>query len=209
MYFRNLLLALLTLSLTSMAFANFKSKTDGEFITISGKVTDVSADWFKLKANGRSILVEMDDGDHDADGYKLVKGDDVVVSGVIDHDFLEKKKIEAGSVYVKSLNTYFYASSIDEEGAPYLSPTYIGIATLPENTMVELRGKVTNINVRKFTLDTGLRKITVDTDTLLYNPLDDVGFTKVKKGDRVMVSGVVDDNFFGKREVNASSILKF
>ena len=76
------------------ALAGISDKTNGEFVTLSGKVTSVSADWFKLKTDKKTILVEMDDYDWDVDGYKLVKGDQVVVNGRVDHDFLEKKKIE-------------------------------------------------------------------------------------------------------------------
>jgi len=75
----------------SAGFTKFSKKVNGEYITISGKVSDVKADSFKLKANGRTIHVEMDDYDWDADGYKLVNGDQVVVNGRIDQDFLERK----------------------------------------------------------------------------------------------------------------------
>ena len=196
----------LSIALSAVAFANFSSKKDGEFVTLSGKVKNVKADSFQLMNGNRTILIEMDDNDWDADGYKLVNGDEVVVSGVVDQDFLEKKKIEAGSVYVKSLNTYFYASSMDEEGAAYLSPTYSTFATLPENATVEMTGKVISVSGREFVIYTGLRNVTVDTDSLIYNPMDKIGFTKIKKGDRVTVTGKVDDNIFGKRKVNASSL---
>ena len=196
----------ITLALSIPALAAFADKKDGEFVTMSGTVKDVKADSFNLKTKNQMILIEMDDNDWDADGYKLVAGDEVVVSGVVDQDFLEKKKIEAGSVYVKSLNTYFYASSMDEEGAPYLSPTYANISTLPEDSIVELTGKVTSINNREFNVYTGLREVTIDTKGMLYNPMDDKGFTRIEKGDRVTVSGIITDNFFGKREIDANTL---
>ncbi len=193
--------------------SKFDRKVNGEFITISGKVSNVKADSFNLKTEGRTIFVEMDDYDWDADGYKLVNGDRVVVTGRIDHDFLERKKIEAGSVYVKGINTYFFASSDDEEGpgnySTYLYPDYSGLKMLPENTHAHLSGTVTKINGRKFTLDTGLRKVVVDTSNLIYNPLDNVGYTQVDKGDFVSVSGSVDENFFGKKELDAGYVVEF
>lgn len=42
------------------------------------------------------------------------------------------------------------------------------------------------------TLDTGSRMVTVDTVDMSYNPLDNEGFQKIKKGDRVSVSGMFD-----------------
>ena len=58
----------------------------------------------------------------------------------------------------------------------------------------------------EFIVDTGFRKVEVDTDTLAYNPLDDKGFTQIDLGDRVRVSGIVDDEFFDGKEVDASYV---
>ncbi len=204
-FFLTLIFGLLLSSAGLSAIAN---KADGEYVTLSGKVTEVSADAFMLKTKDKTIIVEMDDSDWDADGYKLVKGDEVVVNGRVDRDFLERNKVEAGSVYVKNLNTYFYASSADEEGAPYLPNIYPYVETLPDNAIVDLQGKVVSVNGRTFVLDTGLRKVTVDTNKLIYNPMDDVGFTKIDKGDRVRVSGVVDDDFFAGKTINTNSIVE-
>ncbi len=184
--------------------AKLKNKADGEFITISGKVTNVKPQSFSLKVDDKNILVEMDDWDWDADGYKLVNGDRVVVTGRVDKDFLEKSKIEAGSVYVKNLNTYFYASSLDEEGAPYLSTSYVYNNTLNDGSHVDVFGRVTSIDGRDMMVDTGVRKLKVDTSTLIYNPMDNIGYTKIEEGDYVRVGGVVDVGYFNSKEIEAS-----
>ena len=57
-----------------------------------------------------SVTVEMDDGDRDADAYKLLPGDKVNVVGKIDDNLFELISIEASSVYVEKLGTTFYAS---------------------------------------------------------------------------------------------------
>jgi len=197
------------LLMCSVALGGFASKTNGEYITVSGKIITVKPDSFRLKTKDRIIFVEMDDYDWDADGYKLVKGDQVVVTGKIDNDFLEKKKIEAGSVYVKGINSYFFANSDDEEGAPYLTTTINPyVVTLPENTQVAVQGKVVNVNGRQFTVDTGLRKLKIETSELIYNPLDDNGYTQIDLGDWVRVSGIVEENFFGKDEINADYVIE-
>ena len=95
---------------------------------------------------------------------------------------------------------------MDEEGAPFLSPTYTNIATMPENSVVELTGEVTKIDDRKFIINTGLRELAVDTKSLIYNPMDDKGYTKIDLGDRVTVTGNVTDNFFGRRQIDATSL---
>jgi len=79
---------------------------------------------------------------------------------------------------------------------------------LPENASATTNGTVTSTSGRKFTIDTGLRKVTVDTETLIYNPLDKVGYTRISKGDFVKVSGTIDETFFGKKELKASYVVE-
>ncbi|MCH2535631.1 MAG: hypothetical protein MK008_14405 [Bdellovibrionales bacterium] len=188
------------------AHSALESKLNGEFVRISGKVTKVSPNTFILKSNSDKVIVEMDDYDWDADGYKLVTGDSVVVTGMVDNDFLENKKIEAGSVYVKNIDSYFFANNADEETTPYISIDYSVIPELPENSVAELQGVVTNIQDSEFTLNTGLRTIKVDTEGLIFNPLDNVGYTQVDINDRVRVSGVIDSGYFDTKELEASYI---
>lgn len=192
---------------TSLALADMTNKTNGEFVTLTGKVSDVKADSFSLTNNGNKILVEMDDySSWVSDGFKLVNGDQVVVTGKVDKDFLEKKKVEAGSVYVKNINTYFFANSDDEEDYLTIPATYSLVGTLPEGAQIDLQGKITSVQGREFTVDTGIRKIVVDTQSLTYNPMDQKGFTKLSIGDRVKVSGRVEDNLFETKEVAASYV---
>lgn len=181
-------------------------KSDGEFVTLSGTVSDVKANSFMVNVDGRKVLVEMDDYGWDADGYKLMNGDQVVVSGQVDKDFLEKKKVEAGSVYVKNLDTHFFANSADEEGAPFVSSSYTFVTAIPTGASVDVQGKVTKISGRQFTVDTGLRELTVDTSKMIYNPLDGKGFTKIQVGDRVRVSGRMDTGFYESNQVAANYV---
>lgn len=190
-----------------LAFADFANKTNGEFVTLSGKVTNVKANSFTLNSEGKEIPVEMDDYNAwVADGFKLINGDRVVVTGKVDKDFLEKKKVEAGSVYVKNIDTFFFASSDDEEDMSYVPSTYRYVSSLPEGALVDMQGTITAVSGREFTIDTGVRKVKVDTEKLGYNPMDKTGFTKLNVGDRVRVSGKVDDNLFEPKEVAASYV---
>ena len=100
---------------TPVIAENPYAKDDNSWISINGEVTSVSADEFELDYGDGTITVEMDDGDRDADGYKLLRGDEVRVSGLIEDSFFETTTIDASSVYVKNIDTYFYASAIDDE----------------------------------------------------------------------------------------------
>ena len=177
---------------------------DDAWISLTGTVQGVSQDRFVLKFDDEGvnlITVEMDDGDRDADAYKLLPGDTVTVYGVVDNDLFENRTIEASSVYVANLGTYFYASPRDEEDDPFviLSPPIVS------GTVVQ--GTVTEVNDEEFKLNTGLREITVEVEEMAYNPLDDTGYQKVRVGDRVSVTGRFDMDFLEGRELVAETIV--
>jgi uncharacterized protein YdeI (BOF family) len=168
-------------------------KPDGAHVSISGTVASPSADEFVLDYGSGTILVEMDDWDSYGDAHGLMDGDKVTVFGRIDDDFFEVAKIEAGSVYVENLNTYFYASSADEETQAYNPRYWTAPAPIVVSAMT-LRGDVTAVDSeeRTFTIDTGGSMITVEVDDMGYNPLDDNGFQQIDVGDYVSVSGIMD-----------------
>lgn len=187
---------------TVAADHNVYTRPDGSWISISGTVEDVRMDTFTLDYGHGLVTVEMDDGDRDADAYKLIKGDDVTVYGFIDDDLFETTKIEASSVYVDKLGTYFYASGIDEED------TLFSVEVPRIQSSVVIQGKVTRVNDTQFVLDYGNRSITVEVDDMNYNPLDDQGYLKVEIGDIVNVSGKIEAGFFDNRILEAESIIK-
>lgn len=176
-------------------------RVDNSLITLNGIVQSVSANAFVLDYGDGEVLVEMDDLDRDADGYKLVKGDKVRVTGMIDDDAFETTKIEAGSVFVENIGTYVFANAADEEDTfPDVVAPVVVAATV-------VQGRVAGVSGRTFMLDTGARKLKIDTSAMSYDPLDDEGYQKIEKGDRVSVSGKMDRNFWGKREPVADSVI--
>lgn len=199
---RLILTGLLTLILAMIALAEDPyALPDETWITINGEVRSVSPDEFVLDFGEGNIVVEMDDGDRDADAYVLLEGDRVTVNGRIDDGFFETTTIEASSVYVEKLGTYFYASSVDEEGdlVAVVEPVVVSAAVI--------RGTVTEVNDDEFKLDTGAREITVETEDMLYDPLDDLGYQKIDVGDRVSVVGEMDYDFLEGQEFVATSIV--
>jgi len=188
-------------ALTAVAADPAGARNDS-WITFSGTVEEVQANSFLVDYGDGKITVEMDDGDRDADGYKLVKGDEVTVSGRVDDDVYEKRTIEASSVYVEKLNTYFYASPADEED---FALTYYG--RVEYGDMI-LRGVVTDIvGDEEFKLDTGLREVIVEVDELPFNPLDNEGYQRIDVGDVVSVTGNMDEDLFEGREFVADSVM--
>lgn len=177
------------------------AQPDEAWISLSGTVDSVSADVFTLDYGDGSIFVEMDDGDRDADAYKLIAGDKVTVTGRIDDDLFESTSIEASSVYLEKLGTTFYASAADEEDLFITVTTPIVIA---QTTVV---GTVEKVGDNMFRVDTGNQDVNVMTAGMGYDPLDDDGYQKVETGDRVHVTGRLDEDFFTAPELMADSIV--
>lgn len=176
---------------------------NGTWISISGTVKGVTPNTFTLDYGKGVVTVEMDDGDRDADAYKLLEGDKVTVNGRIDDDLFETTTIEASSVYVEKLGTYFYASPVDEEDMFFYTVT---TPVVVAETIV--RGTVTEVNAQEFVIDTGLRKLRVEVENMPYNPLDDEGYQKIRVGDYVKVTGKMDHDFFEGRELVADTVVK-
>lgn len=181
-----------------------KTAPDDTWITVSGTVVKADPDSFRLDYGEGVITVEMDDFDFYSEGKNLMENDEVVVYGRIDDDLFEKRTIEAESVYVKDLMTHFYASAADEED--FRSWTISPPITIGR---VEVSGIVTSIEGPVFTMDTGRREVRVDTSSLTYNPLDDIGFLQVDVGDRVKVTGTMSNALFQERVLSANWITEF
>lgn len=205
MRIRHLLtLIALTLLSTSAFAVDPYAKPDNSWISISGTVAAPKSDRFMLDYGDGVITVEMDDWDAYGDAYGLMEGDHVTVYGRVDDDLYENASIEAGSVYVEDLNTYYYASSDDEEDAVVWS-----VSTPVVLNRAIVRGTVTSVApvVGQFTIDTDKQQLTVDTSEMSYNPLDDIGYQQIDVGDRVSVSCTIDHNFFDQRELVASTLV--
>lgn len=178
---------------------------DGTWITISGEVGAVDPDHFTLDYGDGLVVVEMDDGDRDADAYKLLQGDKVTVAGRIDDDFFEATTIEASSVYVENLGTTFFASSVDEETSEGLVAT-LSVPVVVAKTSIQ--GTVTDVDDHEFSVDAGVADVRVDVKEMPYNPLDDEGYQKIDVGDRVRVSGDIDSNLFEGKELIADTVIE-
>jgi hypothetical protein len=128
----------------------------------------------------------------------------VTVYGEVDEHLYTDDTIEAASVHVDDLNSFFYASAADEEelGAWALDP-YDEVGDITYVGTVESVNDMTDT----FTIDTGAKELTVETDALMYDPLDDEGFQQIEVSDVVSVDGVVDEDFFTNNDLIADRIV--
>lgn len=176
---------------------------DDTWITVSGRVVKVSPEQIRLDYGSGKITVEVEDFDSYGEASVLMENDKVVVRGIVDDDTFERRTIEASSVYVEGLQTYFYANPADEEDfAAWTVTTPVAVGE------VEMTGNVTRVIGREFTIDTGVSKMQVDTVGLGYNPLDEDGYLKIEKGDRVKVGGDFDNAVFDETELSADWLIE-
>ncbi len=177
-------------------------RADQTTISLTGEVASVERNLFVLDHGDGTVTVEFDDGDRDADAYRLVEGDRVTVYGVVDDDLLERTTIEADRVYVEKLGTAFHASAIDEEDV------YRHVVDVPAavSTTV-LQGAITAVGEESFELYTGTRGITVRVGQMPHDPLDREGRPRLAVGDVVTVRGDIDHDLFDRRVFIATSVI--
>lgn len=182
-------------------------QSDDTWINISGTVASATPDSISLDYGDGTITVEIGDWKSYRGAWSLLDGSQVSVFGQIDANLFTRDTIKAHSVYVESLNTHFHASAA-KEGTDTYSP-YSWTAP-PEVTAnrATIRGTVSQIDPGEgeFTIDRGDRHVTVETQNLGYDPLDEVGFQKVEEGDTVSVSGQFDSDFLEGRVLDADQV---
>ncbi len=175
------------------------NKTDGEWIMVTGPVSNVTSEGFQIRHDAGALPVEMD-GFPSMSARSLRNGDWVTVSGRIDDSLWERRSIEAASVYSSRLRERFHASPADEEG------DYRGYALLDlpdEGEWLGLTGTVMSVDQTndEMVVDVGARTMQVDVTDL-------GGPVLATRGDRVSVYGQLDDaDLWDAREIDATSVM--
>jgi uncharacterized protein YdeI (BOF family) len=177
---------------------------DNDLISLSGKVLLVQNHSFTVQYPGGQIRVDVDEWDWRT--HRLSPGEQVIVRGIVDDGLFKNKSIEARSVRVPGRNVVYYADTDDTDD---IFDFESGALRAEEDTFAALDGVVRRISGREFTLRAGGRAILVDTDQMLYDPLDNVGHQQINIGDRVRVVGRIDHDLFERDEIKALSILSF
>ena len=193
--------SVLVLTATVSLAQKSPSVPNRSWFDLSGIVVSSETDRFTLDYSGSLITVEINKAG------SIHPGEAVTVYGLIDNRFDEKRTLEASSVYVANRNTYYYANDIAEKG-DYFTYLYASLKkALQSGAWMTVTGKVTKVQGREFTVDTGDSEFRIDTHHMSYNPLDDAGLQKIRKGDRVAVTGKIEDGLFEMQEIRAESIL--
>ncbi len=165
---------------------------EGSILTLAGQVVATGANWFTLSVGQESVIVEMDDWDWFQEGKALKPGDEVTVTGTVDQDIWEAKKLEASSVYVRDLGLTLFASGADEEDLAR------GLVTA--NSLSSALGYVTNVEGQEFTVGGISGPVRVDMSQAPAKP-------SVKVGDRVYAWGEIDIEPRERVEIMADGVM--
>ncbi len=198
-----------SLSLIAMAFGPAMAQMpnvadEGDWISLTGTVLSAEQDSFEIDYGTGEIEVEFDDlfTTVDAD-QELGVGENVIVYGYVDDDLFEGRVIDAEQVYVRERSTYYGENEVTDAQIFYVQPPANQIF---EGEAVTLQGVVSDISGREFTLTSNGAEMSIDTVGMLYNPLDDEGVQQIQNGDRVVVTGEIDNNVFDEMEIAAEYI---
>lgn len=179
---------------------------DSSWITLSGEVADAAEESFTLDYGDGTVKVAMEDWDWYDENAAVLEDDKVTVYGKVEDETYEKTTIEASSIFVEGLGTYFYASAEDHDSfedidiAPDI-PVVVGQLTIT--------GTITDVDGRDFKIDSGLREVTVDTSSMDYNPMEKDRFQTLEVGDLVTVTGDINTGIgmFTNQELVAEHVM--
>lgn len=173
---------------------------DDTSLTLSGTVGQVNDDEFTLRTRNGSIAVESDEVFDDENIYRLEPGDRIIVTGNVDDDFFESRKLEANAIHVDKVDVTF--TTRDGTVDSFTSSSSNGA----DDGVTELNGRIVAIEDNEFAISSGTGQTTVNIGNLDDNPLDDQGYLKLDIGDRVQVKGEMTDDWFDERKFEATSL---
>ncbi len=133
---------------------------------------------------------------------RLVVGERVSVSGRVDENWMDQKIVDAYAI-TRANGEVLYSSVRDVVMPERLS-------TKEEGDYIVLSGEVASINgTEGFLLKYGDEGgILVATEGMAVNPLRENAFNPVEIGDSVTVRGVIDNDLFEMKQINAYAVLQ-
>ena len=198
--FGTVLVAMGLLPLAAVLAQDPYEQVDQTWIRINGEVETAGRHFFVPDYGEGRIVVDVADGSRDAAGYVLEDGDRVTVTGIVDDDLFKTTTIDASSVYIQHLDTYFYAQPVLDDSPMVAVTTPVVIAE------TVLQGRVNRVGEQQFTIDTDERQVTIQVDEMNNDPLDEEGYQQVTEGDLVSVTGTVKADFLEGRVIKARSV---
>lgn len=171
---------------------------DESWITLSGEVQSVQDGSFTLDYGTGSVTVEVGGWGRFGDLRDRLSGKQVSVQGEVDDDLFGATRVEASSVYVKDLQTYFFTRASEDDAV-----FWFDLARPGEDADATLRGTISSVGNDAFTVDTGQQQIRVNTTVLR----DAEKRKPLQQGMLVRVTGDLASDFLDSREMTAVSVM--
>lgn len=178
---------------------------DDAYITLSGTVEGVpESDSFRLRYKSGVITVDTQDawpGLFRKDAIEVLKpGDRVTVTGRIEDPFFASKQINAISVATGGRTYWNMPYNANQQG--YWP--YYGWDDRRYDDMISLAGTVSKVTGDdELELKYGNSSLKVD-----ISELDISDTANLRVGDHVRIYGIMDDNWFTERELDAYSLVR-
>ncbi len=182
---------------------------DNSYVTISGTVAEVlDADEFTVNYSGGTIKVDTNDAWPNLfrkEALEMLKpGDRVTITGKVDDNLFARKEIDASSISHQGKTYSRVYSQTPYDTAYYGYWPYYGWDDKMYNDNVSISGTVSRvIDDDEFEMKYGTGTVKVDTSALNVD-----ANRLLQVGDRVMVYGDMDDNWFSKRELDADYLVR-
>lgn len=176
------------------------------WITLTGEVTAVDSQFFTLDYGDGQIFVELRDTDLDTKAYAEMDGEDVMVTARLGEGMFSNERLVAQSVIVENMDTVYLADSVDQASADLYLSTASNIE-FDDEEMV-LVGTVKSIGKEALQIEVGDATLTVELDELENAPVDEDGYLSLMKGERVRITGELEDDFFNRFTVEADTLMK-
>lgn len=183
-----------------------------EQISVTGIITSIADENLRVSYGKGELTVSLAGWDWHADEKEqtpppLSVGENVTVTGEADADLFSRRILRAQSVYVYDRHSLFTASFPNANSTPR---SLLSMPTRPlygrDPVTVSLAGEVTDIVGDEFSLEVGTSLITVDTGSMTYNPLDEIGAQQIQLGDWVQVGGKLENDFFEDHRLDANRV---
>lgn len=171
-----------------------------DWVTVNGKVVSVAPDSFSLDCGKGLIFVDVTGAKWYERLRPLLRSHQLTVYGALDRDAKRGVTLRATSVYDRSLGTFFRPAQSGKAADVWAH------AEAPGPGYVEVTGEVATIRGREITLTSG---VSVDTNELSDNPLDELGYPRVHTGDRIKAGGSLRADLGERTELMAGWIAKF
>jgi hypothetical protein len=186
------------------ARADTADETGRSWMSVEGTLIDGSPSGFRVRYDGGVITVQMTGWDW-YETYAPLDGSEVIVFGPVDERLFETGALEATSVYVDDLGTYFQR----EEGKGIADIASYVFYSDPIGNHVNLYGTVSGLKDGDIELELGggAADVSVGTGPAGDNRLRETVLPKLEPGDRISVSGHLDPDFWQQRKLRADRIV--